>query len=44
MKLNLHQIQTTIGVPKHWDDFSKNWPELKEKYHLEDLSFLKYPK
>lgn len=38
-----YTIQTAIGVPNYWADFAMNYDELKEKYNLSDLSFLKCP-
>lgn len=38
-----HRPNTVIAVPNHWHDFSLQIETLMKKYHLRDLSFIKYP-
>jgi len=38
-----YKANTSIGVPKYWEDFLKNFEQNKEKYNLNDLEFILNP-
>ena len=38
-----YKANTSIGVPKYWEDFLKNFEQNKEKYNLNDLDFIINP-
>lgn len=38
-----YKANTSIGVPKYWEDFFDNFEQNKEKYKLNDLEFILNP-
>lgn len=38
-----YKANTSIGVPKYWEDFFNNFEHNKEKYQLNDLEFILNP-
>ena len=38
-----YKANTSIGVPKYWEDFLKKFEQNKEKYNLNDLEFILNP-